>query len=165
MSKIEKTGCVAFTGHRGYGGEADADLRRVTERLYAEGYRCFITGMSWGFDLAAGLAVAESKRLHHDVRLVAAEPFAGFRDLFEGRWAEAYDAVLAAADERVCVCDSKSPSSYIRRNDYLVDNSALLVAWYDGSPRGGTAYTVKRARRMRMPIINIKPSPQLELFG
>ncbi len=150
MSKIEKTGCVAFTGHRGYGGEADAELRRVTERLYAEGYRCFITGMSWGFDLAAGLAVAESKRLHDD--------------LFEGRWAEAYDAVLAAADERVCVCDSKSPSSYMRRNDYLVDNSALLVAWYDGSPRGGTAYTVKRARRMRMTVINLKPSPQLELF-
>ena len=52
----------------------------------------------------------------------------------------------------------------MRRNDYLVDNSALLVAWYDGSPRGGTAYTVKRARRMRMPIINLKPSPQPELF-
>lgn len=163
--EIEKNICVAFTGHRCYRGEADALLRREVERLYAEGYRCFITGMSWGFDLAAGLAVAEAKRLHDDIRLVAAEPFAGFRDMFDGRSAEDYDAVLAAADERVCVCDAKSARSYMLRNDFMVDNSSFLVAWYDGSPHGGTAYTVKRARRMRLPITNLRPSPQLELFG
>ncbi len=163
--EIEKNICAAFTGHRGYRGEADAELRRVVESLYAEGYRCFLTGMAWGFDLAAGLAVAEAKRIHDDIRLVAAEPFAGFRDMFDGRSAEDYDAVLAAADERVCVCDAKSALSYMRRNDFLVDNSSLLVAWYDGSPRGGTAYTVKRARRMRVPVVNLRPSSQLELFG
>lgn len=163
--EIEKNICAAFTGHRGYRGEADAELRREVERLYARGYRCFLTGMSWGFDLAAGLAVAEAKRRHDDIRLVAAEPFSGFRDLFDGSCAEDYDAVLAAADERVCVCGTKSVLSYMRRNDFLVDNSSFLVAWYDGSPRGGTAYTVRRARRMRMPVINLKPSPQLELFG
>jgi len=164
MPEIEKKRCVAFTGHRSYDGSADTELRCAVERLYDEGYRCFITGMSWGFDLAAGLAVAESKRLHDGIRLVAAEPFAGFRNLFDGGSAEDYDAVLAAADERVCVCEARSALSYMRRNDFLVDNSALLVAWYDGSPRGGTAYTVKRARRMRLPVINLRPSPQLDLF-
>lgn len=162
--EFRRSECVAFTGHRNYSGEAQAELRRAIEYLYADGYRCFLTGMSWGFDLAAGLAVADIKRLHADVRLVAVEPFAGFRALFRGRSADDYDALLAAADDRVCVGDARADGSYMRRNDFLVDNAAMVVAWYDGSRHGGTAYTVRRARRMRLPVINLRPSLQQELF-
>ena len=164
MTEIKRSECVAFTGHRNCSGAVRPELDRALERLYAAGYRCFLTGMSWGFDLAAGLAVIGLKRSHDDVRLVAVEPFAGFRRLFHGGAAADYDAVLAAADETVSVCDANSAASYMRRNDFLVDNSALVVAWYDGSARGGTAYTVRRARRMHRPVMNLRPSSQLDLF-
>lgn len=163
--KTLRSASVAFTGHRSYAGMAQRELRDVLEYLYSEGYRSFLTGMSWGFDLAAGLAVSELKRSHGDVRLVAVEPFAGFRRLFHGRSAEEYDTVLAAADEAVVVCDAAGDASYMLRNDFLVDNSSMVVAWYDGSPRGGTAYTVRRARRARLPVINLRPSSQLSLFN
>jgi hypothetical protein len=49
------------------------------------------------------------------------------------------------------------------RNDYLVENSSVLVAWFDGQPRGGTAYTVRRARRKGVRIENLYPQSQMEL--
>ena len=152
---------VAFTGHRTYKGEVDDELRCVVRELYAVGIRRFLCGMSWGFDLAAGECVAALKREHSDVVLVAVEPFATFRSLFSGVAAEQYDRVLAAADERIVVGDDER-GAYMLRNDYLVDNSRLVVAWYNYSPRGGTAYTVKRAERNRVEVTNLYPQPQLE---
>lgn len=158
---VRKTS-VAFTGHRTYGSdEGHKQLNDVLRMLYRDGYRRFLTGMAWGFDLAAARAVIDLRREHNDVVLVAVEPFSGFRGLFYGADAEVYDAVVAACDERVAVCEANNVMSYRRRNDYLVDNAAVVVAWYDGGREGGTAYTVKRARRQGVPVINLRPSAQL----
>lgn len=161
MEATGRLSSVAFTGHRTYCDEGRRQLDDVLRMLYREGYRRFLTGMAWGFDLAAARAVIDLRREYDDVRLVAVEPFAGFRGLFYGADAEAYDAVLAACDERVAVCGSHSVMCYHLRNDYLVDNAAVVVAWYDGGREGGTAYTVKRARRHGVPVINLRPSEQL----
>lgn len=160
-----RTVSVSFTGHRTYCGEGRRQLDDVLEMLYAEGYRRFLTGMAWGFDLAAGRAVIELKRRHGGVRLVAVEPFGGFRALFRGDAAAAYDEVLAACDERVAVCATGTEVCYRLRNDFLVDHAAVVVAWYDGGREGGTAYTVRRARRAGVPVINLRPSEQLRFDG
>ena len=156
---------VSFTGHRSYRDEGRRQLDDVLQMLYKEGYRCFLTGMAWGFDLAAARAVIDLQQSHDDVQLVAVEPFAGFRDLFEDDAAAEYDEVLAACSERVTVCDTHTVMSYRLRNDYLVDHAAVVVTWYDGGREGGTAYTVKRARRSGVPVINLRPSEQLSLPG
>lgn len=156
---------VSFTGHRSYCGEGRRQLADVLQMLYKEGYRRFLTGMAWGFDLAAARAVMDLQQCYGDVLLVAVEPFAGFRDLFDGDAAAGYDEVLAACSERITVCDTHTVMSYRLRNDYLVDHAAVVVAWYDGGREGGTAYTVKRARRSGVPVINLRPSEQLNLPG
>ena len=153
---------VAFTGHRTYRSEADEELRQLLEELYAEGARRYLCGMAWGFDLSAGEAVVQHKLLHEDVELVAVEPFAEFRSLFRGEDAERYDALIAAADCRVVVGEN-NVGAYMRRNDYLVDHSSLVVAWWDGRRDGGTAYTALRARRKGREVINLFPDPQLNL--
>lgn len=152
---------AAFTGHRSYRGEADDELRLLVRDLYANGIRRFLCGMSWGFDLAAGEIVAELKRECEDVQLVAVEPFAAFRALFHGADAEQYDRVLAAADERIVVAEEQA-GAYMARNDFLVNNASLVVAWWSYTPRGGTAYTVRRAERSRVEVTNLYPQPQLE---
>ena len=68
-----------------------------------------------------------------------------------------------AADAIVVVSKSEGKVAYRMRNDYLVDNSSVLVAWFDGQPRGGTAYTVRRARRKGVRTENLYPQPQMEL--
>jgi uncharacterized phage-like protein YoqJ len=118
--------------------------------------------MAWGFDLSAGEAVVQHKLLHEDVELVAVEPFAEFRSLFRGEDAERYDALIAAADCRVVVGEN-NVGAYMRRNDYLVDHSSLVVAWWDGRRDGGTAYTALRARRKGREVVNLYPDPQLNL--
>ena len=155
---------VAFTGHRTYCGEANLDLRQTILRLYEEGFTRFMCGMAWGFDLAAGEAVAEAKKHCSEIELVAVVPYDGFGSLFRGDDAEQYGQVMAAADEVVVVSEQGGDAAFRRRNDYLVDNASIVVAWFDGVPRGGTAYTVRRARHSRLPVVNLMHNPQLELF-
>ena len=43
----------------------------------------------------------------------------------------------------------------LRRNDYMIANAGQLIAYYDGSHSGGTAYTVSRAKAARRPVTNL----------
>ena len=155
---------VSFTGHRSYAGEADTALHKTLEQLYDEGFTRFLCGMAWGFDLAAGEAVLELRARHSEVELVAVVPYAEFSKLFRGDNLERYNRVAECADEMVVVSDNGGDAAFRRRNDYLVDNASIVVAWFDGAPRGGTAYTVRRARRSHLPVVNLMHNPQLELF-
>jgi hypothetical protein len=51
---------------------------------------------------------------------------------------------------------------FYHRNDMLVEGADLLVAWWDGGA-SGTAYTVKRARKLGLTIKNIYPQKQLSI--
>ena len=155
---------VAFTGHRSYAGEADEELHRVVEQLYEQGFRRFLCGMAWGWDLAAGRVVMQLKKVHPDVELVAVVPYRGFCNLFHGTDEELYKSVAGAADSIEIVCENGSDMSYMLRNNFLVDNASVVVAWWNGKPRSGTAYTVGRARKSRVEVVNLYPQSQLE-FG
>ena len=157
-----KSRTVAFTGRRTYGGEVDEELRLAVCDLCERGYTRFLCGMSWGFDLAAARVVMECRKSYPTIELVAVEPFAEFRMMFSGEVAALYDRVLAAADERVVVGEDDK-AAYMRRNDYLVDNASVVIAWWEGKPRGGTAYTIRKARKQRVEVVNLYPQPQLEL--
>ena len=150
----EKNITVAFSGHRTYQGEANEELRGVVARLYDEGYRRFLCGMAWGFDLAAGEAVVELKRTHSDVELIAALPYRNFSKLFHADDAEQYKRVADAADAIVVVSESEGKEAYRLRNDYLVDNASALVAYCEGV-QGGTRYTMARARREGLTVFDI----------
>lgn len=155
--ETEKNITVAFTGHRNYEHSADKALDALLVELYDEGYRRFMVGMSWGFDLAAGEAVVRLMSHAEGVRLVAVEPYAGFERLFKDEQKQRYERLIEKSDERIVVSQNGSKLSYIRRNDFLVDNSSVLVAWYDGGRKGGTAHTFKRAQRSGLRVENLYP--------
>ena len=159
----ERAKSVAFTGHRTYCGEGDEELRAIVGYLYEQGYRRFLCGMAWGFDLAAGRAVAELKMQFEDVELIAVEPFQRFGELMSGADAIQYKVLISIASDRVVVSGEEGVMAYMRRNDFLVDNASVVVAWWDGKPRSGTTYTVKRARRKHLEVVNLYPKPQLEI--
>lgn len=146
--------CVAFTGHRTYRDEAREALSRTLEELYARGFRTFLSGMAAGFDLAAAEAVLELRERHPEVRLVAAVPFPEQAARFPAARRRIYEEVLARADGVELLAPAYHPGCYARRNDFLVDHAAVVVAWYDGSP-GGTHYTLERARRRGREIIDL----------
>lgn len=148
--------CVSFTGHRTYRDEARSQLASALEVLYREGFRTFLSGMALGFDLAAAEAVVALRHAHPDVRLVAVVPFRRQAARFPAVQRRRYEVVLARADEVVVLAEEYHRGCYARRNDFLVDHAAVLVAWYDGSP-GGTHYTVERARTRGREIVYLSP--------
>ena len=161
---------VAFTGHRTYCGEASAALAAAIRGLHAHGFRTFLCGMAVGFDLAAAEAVLELRERAPGVRLVAAVPFRGQEMRFSPADRERFRRVLAEADSVEVLAPAYHRGCYAVRNDFLVDNARVLVAWYDGSP-GGTRYTVRRALGRGLEVVNlcpaapVPPAPEPTLFG
>ena len=91
----------------------------------------------------------------------------GFRTFLSGM---AVGFELAEADSVEVLAPAYHRGCYAVRNDFLVDNARVLVAWYDGSP-GGTRYTVRRALGRGLEVVNlcpaapVPPAPEPTLFG
>ena len=161
--KFDLLHTASFTGHRSYSGEAARELDLTVERLSREGVDTFLCGMAVGFDMAAAESVMRMRSLLADreIRLVAAVPFRNQASRFPAAEKARYERILDAADEVEVLSERYAPECYSRRNDFLVDNASVIIAWYDGSPTGGTRYTIDRARRFARKIINLRPSEQL----
>lgn len=65
-------------------------------------------------------------------------------------------------DKEICVFDDVIVLSehyyngcFLKRNDFMLDHVAALLAYFDGKPKGGTFYTVRNARRLGLQISNL----------
>lgn len=157
----EITAC--FTGHRTYDGSCNEELKSAIRELYARGYRTFLCGMAVGFDLAAAECAISMRKQLKGLRIVAVVPFEGMQLRFSVDQQELFNRVMSEADEVITLATHYSSSVYAMRNNYLVDNSSAVIAYFDGS-KGGTAYTVRRAVKSLSLIVNIYNNPQQRLF-
>ena len=150
---------VAFSGHRKIPASGidrlRSQLRSAILRLYDAGCVDYISGMAVGFDLLAAEAVLELRGEGTELRLTAAIPCPGQSRFYSVGDKARYQKVLNEADRIVTVSKSYHRGCMLRRNDYLVDNSGQFIAYYDGSRRGGTAYTVSRAKAAGRPVTNL----------
>ena len=65
--------------------------------------------------------------------------------------------LLEQADSVVYVSREYHKSCMLERNRFLVDHAQILLAVYNGEYRGGTAATVRYARKMGRTLIVIDP--------
>ncbi|MGN0006826.1 MAG: SLOG family protein [Alistipes sp.] len=151
---IDATTTAAFTGHRTYSGEANERLCDAVRSLYADGYRTFLSGMAVGFDMAAAESIITLRNELPDVRLVCVVPFEGHCERFPAAERERYERIVERADCTLTLSPHHTADVYFRRNDFLVDNSSAVIAYFSGA-KGGTAYTVHRALRKSSPVLNI----------
>lgn len=168
--RTDRKECVAFTGHRAMcyaAGDSEGALRErldaTLRELYARGARTFYSGMAEGFDLLAARAVLDLRGEYPDVQLVAAVPFRGHGRSFPTLVQRDYEHILRSANRVEVLSEEYSRESFLRRDDYMVERSATVVAWFDGRA-GGTAYTVARARSLGCEVINLYRDGQMELF-
>lgn len=158
---IDITKSVAFTGHRSERilqvGMLHLYLDIVSQvrRLYSLGYRYFLSGMAEGFDLLAAQAVTALKAEYTDIRLIAVVPFRRQSDRYRPENKSLYDRIMKTADETVILREDYRKGCFHHRNDYLIDNSEIVLAYWDKQPYGGTYYTVGKARMMNRNIINL----------
>lgn len=154
---------VSFTGHRFYNGESREELMAKIRELHARGFRVFLSGMAVGFDMAAAEAVLACRESCRDIRLVAVVPFLGQEQRFTQRDKARFASILKRADEVKTLSMGYHSGVYTIRNNYLVDNCRVLVAWYDGSA-GGTRYTLHRAIDRGREVMNIHPQALLSVM-
>lgn len=166
---------VAFTGYRpekirlsssnpDIEQEIRSALNVMIRDLYGRGYRRFLSGMAEGFDLWAAGEVLDLKASGEcpGIELWAIVPFRGQERNYQVDSLESYRRVLDEASEVVVLAEHYCPECYRRRNDWLVENASLAVCYFDGQP-GGTQYTVRKARKAGLPVINLL-SPSLPLL-
>ena len=159
QKKISRAATAAFTGHR----FMEASLREhVRKRLsdavldaYGQGIQNFISGFAIGFDMMAAEAIVSLKRSYPDITLIAAIPFRGQASRFSFHDRKRYDRLLEAADEVIVLSDCYYPRCFLDRDEFMVSHSSRLIAYYDGREKGGTFYTIRKARAQNIPIVNV----------
>ena len=156
------THIVAFTGHRTYDGSANDILKATIRELYNEGARHFRVGMAEGFDIAAGEMVVELMHSDSDIILEACIPWPMFDAHFNPEEREKYNYILKHATVVRYSDNAYHPAIFRHRNDILVEGADIVVAWWNGT-QSGTAYTVKRAKKLGLTIKNIYPELQLSM--
>ena len=159
----------AFTGHHPRKfpwGYSEADARCVTlkkvlveeiVKLVDAGYTEFFSGMAEGTDTWAALAVQALKKENPALKLHCVLPCEGQADGWMASTQELYFSILEQADEVVYVSREYNEGCMLKRNRYLVDHAACLLTVYNGEWRGGTAMTVRYARKLGREVIILNP--------
>lgn len=157
---IDKTKTIAFTGHRKL--KPGITKQELTEKLdtaitdaYHQGYKAFITGMADGFDLLAGEAVLRVKETFLDLELNCVIPFRGQEACFSPEDKLRYFGLLSRSSSTYYLSDEYCDGSFLHRNDYMLERCSKVIAYFDGSVKCGTGYTVRRAQRGNLPVINL----------
>jgi uncharacterized phage-like protein YoqJ len=147
---------VSVTGHRPdkLGGYSDAvyfQLLSFAEKslLNIKPDRV-ISGMALGWDQAIAEAAAKLK-----IPFWAAIPFKGQECKWPVKSQDKYHRLLSSAERSIIVCDgSYCASKMQKRNEWMVNNSDLLVALWNGAS-GGTANCVAYAKHVNKDMINL----------
>ena len=111
--------------------------------------------MADGFDIIAAEEVLRLKKEYPYIRLKCVIPFKGQADRYTEAYKQRYNNILAQADEVVTLQDGYTEGCFLRRNDYLLENSAFLMVYYDAVAVGGTFYTLKRAVEQKKKFANV----------
>lgn len=111
-----------------------------------------ISGMALGFDMwLANIALRLS------IPLVAAVPCIGQERLWNQQSQRAYNILLNKASEVNIVSEGNYTAQKMQiRNEWMVDNSNILIAVWNGSS-GGTSNCINYAKSKNKEIIFINP--------
>ena len=159
----------AFTGHRPHKfpwhyDEADSRCVALKAALAAQitaltetGVTDFYSGGADGVDCWAALIVLELRKKNPALSLHLILPHEGQADKWSDSAQERYHSILGQADSVDYVSRKYYDGCMLDRNRRLVDSADLLLAVYNGERRGGTAATVRYARKSGHKITILDP--------
>lgn len=153
MTDFDISTTCCFSGHRVLKKDFNVDkLTAVVDKLISNGYRTFLVGMAWGFDLKVFEVLLTKK--NYNIDIIACVPCKEQSTYFKKEEKQKYEDFLKQADKVVYVSNEYFDGCMQKRNRYMVDNSSILVA-YLYSNIGGTKNTVSYAEKQGKNIIKI----------
>lgn len=179
---------VSFTGHRPdkLGGcyslkhpESVKIMEKLTpileQLIKEENIHRFVTGGAIGFDQIAFWTVQKLKGKYPDIKNVVAVPFKNqankWTDKETLRW---YNRMIEASDQVIYVDEITGygmdgfligeyhVAKMQKRNEYMVDQSRVTVACWDGT-KGGTGNCVNYVTKKRKTLFQMNPKNNYKL--
>lgn len=145
---------VALTGHRVLDNSFSVErLKREILTLLIAKYDTFLVGMALGFDSIA-FKVLESIRETENIKIVACIPCPEQSNNFDCYQKKEYDRMVESADEKIVLKDKYTKTCMLKRNEFMVDNSSVLIAFVR-KEKGGSYKTKKYALKKGIRVIDI----------
>ena len=160
---MERESTCCFTGHRPdklpwRDDEKDPRCVALKERLtaaveeaYDKGMRHFICGMARGADFYFCEAVLALRERRSGVTVEAALPCEEQAARWKERDRNRYFGLVAQCDYETMVQHHYDKGCMLRRDRYMVDRSAMIIAVY-GGVLGGTMYTLSYAMKKGLEL-------------
>lgn len=154
MKTFDTARTCCFTGHRpeklqanesGIKSALEAEIKAAISR----GFCNFITGMARGVDTWAAQIVLKLKGEGNDIHLICAFAYKKAKLSIDDLTAQNSSDYIYYASEIY------SRSCYMERNKWMVDNSSIVIAVYNGK-KGGTLNTINYAQKRQIPITYIR---------
>ncbi len=142
--------------------EVRAWLEEQIDSAIADGYTTFISGCAMGVDIWAGQIVLRKKATHPALRLIAATPWPGFAGRWNDEWRRQYNGLLKNADLVINVCDHYHDDVFRQRNEWMVNHSSRVIAFWNGTP-GGTKDAMDYAKKQGVRVVASLPGGENRL--
>ncbi len=139
-----------------------ARLHREIARRIVDGCTAFYSGAALGVDTWFMESVLKFREKTEGITLTAVLPCATQASRWTPEAQERYRELLARCDDVILLQNAYTQDCMLRRDRYLVDHADCLIAVYDGGSTGGTAYTVRYARKAGKPIYIVDPNADVE---
>jgi len=144
---------IGVTGHRKLDHDKDVVKEVIREKLHQYEADAVVTGMALGFDML----VAEVC-LEETIPFVAAIPCKDQTKLWPPhekiRWTE---LMKKAWKYKIVSPGPFETWKLFERNRWIVDRSNIMLSYWNGVPKGGTAATVKETKKSKRPHENLYP--------
>ena len=154
-----KNQTCCFTGHRKIPPEKYAhiaeQLRAEIRAMINKGVIYFGVGGALGFDTMAAQAVLELRNIYPQIKLILVLPCKTQTRGWSQNDKETYESIKRACDKHVYISNEYTYDCMHKRNRHLVNYSNYCICYLTDYSRGGTAYTVKYAKKNGLTIINL----------
>lgn len=132
-------------------------LENLIDDLIKEGYTDFYSGMALGFDTFAAELIIKKAKKNPNIHLHAVIPCPNQADLWNESDKKIYNKLLKKCSTKTLISPIYTKSCMLLRNQYMVDNSSAVICLWNGTFSGGTAYTVRYAKKMNRTLYVINP--------
>lgn len=127
-------------------------INEQIQELVKKGYTDFYSGMAQGTDLMASELIINLKQKNKDIHHHAVYPFALQSHSYNDYWKNLFMKVLTNSDTNTVLNKDYVKGCYFERNKYLIDNSSVLIAVFDGDYKSGTGQTINYALKKNIEV-------------